>query len=201
MTSKKERKHRIGRPIKHGAHALIYRDEVIKQYPELVRYTRDCYDGLLSDLAPEGPETLSTAKQIILARVVSKLQVAGLLDIFMGKYGILRRAQADGGSIIILEPEPVIATWLQVNHAILRDLTALGLERAELKPQELSPLDIAASIDAQKDSADALRAAAGPEDAGDEGKAPAGPEIAPPGANGEAEGQELNKAEEENHAD
>jgi len=139
MTEKRARKPRIGRPIKHGAHALIYRDEVIKQYPELVKYTRDAYDGLVYDLAPEGIETLSTAKRIILERLTAKLLTAGLLDIFMGEHGVLRR---DPLNRQIPEAEPIVGTWLQVNHAILRDLMALGLEPKKLEPKALTPAEL-----------------------------------------------------------
>ena len=147
MTRKTGLKRRIGRPTKHGADALIYRDEIIKQYPELVSYTRDCRDGLERDLAPEGADSLPMAKQIILDRLTAKLQTAGLLDIYLGKHGILRLDRLDQR---VLETEPAVQVWLQVNHAILRDLLALGLERRELGPRVLSPLEIAAEIDAEK---------------------------------------------------
>jgi hypothetical protein len=144
---KRKKKRRTGRPPMHGAFALVYRDEVVRQFPELTRYTRDVYDGLLDDLAPEGKDTLPIAKRIILDRLLSKLLTAGLLDIYLGQHGILQREALARKT---LECEPAVNTWLAVNHAILRDLQALGLERKELEPRDISPLDIAAEIDAKK---------------------------------------------------
>ena len=140
-------KSRIGRPVKHGANALIYRDEIIKQFPELVRYTRDCYAGLVRDLAPEGADTLPTAKQIILDRLTAKLQTAGLLDIFMGKHGIIRRDRIDQR---VLEAEPIVQTWLQVNNAIRADLQLLGLERRELGPRVLTADELVDAVEAER---------------------------------------------------
>jgi hypothetical protein len=131
----------------HGAFALVYRDEIVRQFPELTRYTRDVYDGLMEDLAPEGKDTLPVAKRIILDRLLSKLLTAGLLDIYLGQHGILQRGALERK---VLECEPAVNTWLAVNHAILRDLQALGLERKELEPLDLNPLEIAAEIDARK---------------------------------------------------
>lgn len=152
----KKKLRRLGHQPKHGAQALVFRKEIIEQYPELVRYARECRDGLIRDLAPEGEDTLSTAKQIVLDRLQSKLLTAGLLDIFLGKNGVIRRDRLDQR---VLEAEPCVQTWLQVNHAILRDLQALGLERVELGPRNVTPdqmlLDAHADVVAQEAAKDA----------------------------------------------
>lgn len=138
-----------GRPVKHGAKALVYRDEVCRQYPELVRYTRDTYDDLVADLAPEGIDSMPAAKRVLLDGLLGKLQTRGLCEIYMGQHGILRRDQVEKH---VIEAEPIVETWLRVNHAILRDLQALGLEKVKLAPRELTPqelLDLAAEEQSQ----------------------------------------------------
>ena len=119
-----------GRQIKHGAYALIYREEILKKYPEVARYAMDCRAGLVKDLAPGGPDTLSTARIIVLDRLTAKLLTAGLLDVFLGEHGIIRRDRLDQR---VLEAEPIVQTWLSINHAILKDLEALGMERRSLE--------------------------------------------------------------------
>ena len=135
-----------GRQIKHGAYALIYREEILKKYPEVARYAMDCRAGLVKDLAPGGPDTLSTARMIVLDRLTAKLLTAGLLDVFLGEHGIIRRDRLDQR---VLEAEPIVQTWLSINHAILKDLEALGLERKALDA-ELTVLDVIAECDKDK---------------------------------------------------
>lgn len=185
MSSKKGRKRRIGRPSKHGARALVYRDAIIREHPELVRYTRDCYDGLLADLAPEGPDTLGTAKRIVLSQVIEGLQIKGLLSIYLGEHP---RAP-------LPELAPVITLWLQTSAAVLKNLSALGLEPVELEPKILTPQELlaqAAEEDAAREAA--ARAEAGQGEGDDAGKDAGGPEIALPARSCEAEGQESGQA-------
>jgi hypothetical protein len=183
VTNKRQFKRRIGNPPKHGADALVYRKEIIEQYPELVRYARECHAGLVADLAPEGEDTLSTAKQIILARLTSKILTAGLLDIYLGKNGVIRRDRLDQR---VLECEPAVQVWLQVNNAIRRDLETLGLERRQLEPRVLTPAELLAEVAGER--------ADTPAQAQDTG----GPEIEAPGATGEAvEGQGQEDGDDE----
>jgi hypothetical protein len=135
---------RPGREIKHGAYSIVYREEIVKRYPELVRYTQDCHAALLKDLAPGGPDTLSAAKGILLDRLTSKLLTAGLLDIYLGQQGIIRRDRLDQR---VLECEPAVATYLQVNNAIRHDLVVLGLERVNLEPHVLTPDELMAQVE------------------------------------------------------
>lgn len=150
MSKRKLSPHRpSGRRPKHGAYAIIYRDEILKQYPELARYTLDCRDGLVKDLAPGGLDTLSMAKQIILDRLISKLLAVGVLDIFLGKNGVIRRDRLDQR---VLEAEPIVATWLSVNNAILRDLEALGLERKALEATPMTIEEVTAAVHAEREA-------------------------------------------------
>jgi hypothetical protein len=101
------------------------------------------------------------AKQIILDRMTAKLLTAGLLDIFMGKHGILRRDRLEQK---ILEAEPIVATWLSINNAILRDLEALGLERKPLDIT-LTPAELADAIMSDKRDLEAKKRSESPVEA------------------------------------
>ena len=136
MSKRKTAPHRgPGRQVKHGAYSIVYREEMVKRHPELARYVQDCHNALLADLAPEGPETLSAAKTLLLDRCTAALLMAGQLEIYLGTHGLLRRDRLDQK---ILEAEPALESWLHVNRAILRDLMALGLERVELKEKVMT---------------------------------------------------------------
>jgi len=145
-------KRRPGRQIKHGAYALIYREEILKKYPEVARYAMDCRAGLVKDLAPGGPDTLSTAKMIVLDRLTAKLLTAGLLDVFLGEHGLIRRDRLDQR---VLEAEPIVQTWLSVNHAILKDLEALGMERKALEAIVLSTEEMIVAVNEERAAAKA----------------------------------------------
>jgi hypothetical protein len=134
---------RPGREIKHGAYSIVYRDEIVKQYPELARYTQDCHAALLKDQAPGGPATLSAAKQIVLDGLSSKLQTWGLLNIFLGTHGIIRRDRLDQR---ILECEPAVATLLQVWHSIRMDLQLLGIEKVEIQPTVMTVEELTLAV-------------------------------------------------------
>jgi len=149
-----------GRQVKHGAYSIVYREEMVKRHPELARYVQDCHNALLADLAPEGPETLSAAKTILLDRCTAALLMAGQLEIYLGTHGLLRRDRLDQK---VIEAEPALESWLHVNRAILRDLEALGLERVELGPRNLTPDEMLA--DAHEDVL--AQEAAGKPDKGD----------------------------------
>jgi hypothetical protein len=49
----------------------------------------------------------------------------------------------------ILAAASVTGLWLSINAAILKDLLALGLERRALEADVLSPLELAAAVDAE----------------------------------------------------
>ena len=174
-------KRRIGNPPKHGAGAIVYRKEIIEQFPELVRYARECRADLASDLAPGGEQTLSAAKRIILDRLNSKILTAGLLDIYMGQHGILRRDRLEAK---VLEAEPALESWLHVNRAILRDLMALGLERVELKEKVMTIEEL--TLVARKESWAMDEAARKARE----------PDIASPEANGEGSDDKRDKENE-----
>ena len=134
-TPKPKTKRRIGRPPKHGARAIVYRADLIREYPEVVRLTRDWWDGMVADLG--GPAALTTAQEVLLSRVISKVQTAALIEIWLGKHGILRRDSLDRK---LLEAEPIVATWLSINNAIRADLQLLGIKRVETADPEPSLL-------------------------------------------------------------
>ena len=143
-----------GRPVKHGANAIIYREEVIKKHPELVRYVRATYAALLRDLAPGDPDGLSAARRVLLDRMASLLLTAGLLDTYISKNGIIRKDRLEQR---VLECEPCVQTLLSVNTAILKGLLALGLERRTLDvtmtPEQML-LDAHADVVAQEAAKD-----------------------------------------------
>jgi len=121
-------KPRRGRPPKHGGYSLSFsRDEQLKRdYPLVRRYLEGCRAGLVRDVGGS-EEGLTEQQRILIDRVVSRLAVCRLIEIYVERFGAFRR---DKLKRKVLELEPCLGkNYLSFTAAIDRALIALGLER------------------------------------------------------------------------
>jgi hypothetical protein len=132
---------------KHGIYATSpHQEAIFARHPEITAYLRIVRRGLVRDLSPEGEAHMSTAKHVILDRLMGKLKMSGLIEAYLAENGIIRR---DKLAQKVLEPEPITSLWLALNHQIRLDLQLLGLERKALDA-ELTVLDVIAEFDKDK---------------------------------------------------
>jgi hypothetical protein len=141
--SPREGKKRAGRKqgvkVRHGAYSLIVRGDL----PENRRYLREhltmCREGLISDLGPK-EEDLSTAQRILIDRVIGKLGVLRCLEEFARERGVIKEGKLSS---------PLEHNFLGWSNSLRLDLQALGIDK-RAGEKILSPLEIAAVIDAEK---------------------------------------------------
>jgi hypothetical protein len=146
---------RRGRPPKSGAYSPICREEFLEEYPEIRRDIQGARDGLIEDrLAKSRGKTeddLTAAERLMIDRQVSKLAVSRQIEVYLRRHGILRRDQLKARQV--LEPEPILLFWLNLQNSLDRGLVALGLEPP--KRGESDVLDLGrylAEKDAEKQS-------------------------------------------------
>jgi hypothetical protein len=139
---KPKRIRRRGRPPKSGAYSPICREEFLEEYPEIRRYIQGSRDGLIEDrLARSGGKTevdLTAAERLMIDRQVSKLAVSRQIEVYLRRHGILRRDRLKMRQV--LEPEPILLFWLNLQNSIDRGLTALGLEPPKREESEVMDL-------------------------------------------------------------
>jgi len=143
MTKKradKKAKKRPGRPPQSGAYSLIVRGgELPKRRTYLRAYLQNCRDGLIEDLGP-GEEDLTTAQRVLIDRAISKLGIVRCIE----------ESVKEGGAFKGKELSSVLAkSYITYCESIRRDLEALGISK-RAGERVLSPLEIAAEIDAGK---------------------------------------------------
>ena len=130
---KRKRKGRIGRPPKSGAYSPICRQEFLEEYPEIRRYIQDSRDGLIADqlerIGGKTEDDLTTAQRLMIDRQISKLTVSRQIEVYLKRNGLIRRDQLKRRQI--LEPEPILIYWLNLQNSLDRGLIALGLEAAK----------------------------------------------------------------------
>ena len=137
---------------RHGGYSVAHKDELLKRHPEIQRYLKVVRRGLIRDTCPEGEEHLTMARRLVLDRLMQKLATARLIETYLAENGFLRR---DRAAQKVLEAEPIMTTWLALNHQIRLDLQLLGLER--------KALDITLTTDRMSDAILADLAEKGPE--------------------------------------
>jgi hypothetical protein len=140
-------KARLGRPPKHGGYSLIHRDELIKNYPKLRRYLEDCRAGLVQDVAGT-EDQLSEQQRIMIDRIISRLSICRLIEIYIEKYGAFRRDRLKRFQVLELEPA-LGQNYLAFSNSIDRALIALGLNHKKAETI-LTPLELAKRIDEEK---------------------------------------------------
>ena len=125
--SKKGRKKKMGCPMKHGGYSLIHRDALLKEHPRLRYYLEDVRVGLVQDVAGS-EDALSEQQRIMIDRIISRLSICRLIEIYCEKYGVFRRDQVKRHKILELEPALGI-NYLAFSNSIDRALVALGLNK------------------------------------------------------------------------
>lgn len=127
--TKKKRKPRRGRPPKHGGYSLIVKDEILKDHPHLRRYLQDCRDGLVQDVAGS-EDRLTEQQRIMIDRIISRLSICRLIEVYIEKYGAFRRDKLKRYKILELEPALGL-NYLAFSNSIDRALVALGLNKKQ----------------------------------------------------------------------
>ena len=134
------RKRRVGRPPKSGAYSPICRAEFLEEYPEIRQYIQAARDGLIVDqLEKHGGQTeddLTAGQRIMIDRQVSKLTVSRQIESYIRRNGILRRDKLQGSKV--LEAEPILIFWLNLQNSLDRGLATLGLEPVRKTEDELT---------------------------------------------------------------
>lgn len=126
---KKKGKSRRGRPPKHGGYSLIVKDEILKDHPHLRRYLQDCRDGLVQDVAGS-EDRLTEQQRIMIDRIISRLSICRLIEVYIEKYGAFRRDRLKRYKILELEPALGL-NYLAFSNSIDRALVALGLNKKQ----------------------------------------------------------------------
>ena len=153
---------------KHGIYATSpHQEAIFARHPEIMAYLRVVRRGLVRDLSPEGEAHMTTAKHVVLDRLMGKLKMSGLIEAYLSENGIIRR---DKLAQKVLDPEPITSLWLALNHQIRLDIQLLGLER--------KALDVEADVLTYIDAFDAKKAAREAEEAKEGASVrPGGPTI------------------------
>lgn len=128
MSEKKKGK--PGRPRKHGAYSINIRDDELKSHPRIRQYLEATRQGLVRDVAGS-EENLSEQQRILIDRIISKLSIMRLIEVYIEKTGIFRRdklLQDDG----ILELEPALGmNYLAFSNSVDRALKILGIHKKD----------------------------------------------------------------------
>jgi hypothetical protein len=146
--AKDKRKGKPGRPPSHGGYSFIIRAGELPERRTYIRaYLQAARDGLIEDLGPR-EEDLTTAQRVLVDRAISKLSVVRCIEEHVKEEGVFRGR----------ELSPVMGkNYITYCESIRRDLEALGISK-RAGERVLSPLEIAAEIDAGK-AKDAVGAA------------------------------------------
>jgi hypothetical protein len=123
-------------PLDHGAYSIRYRNELLRAHPEILWHVNAVRRGVLRDLCPEGEKHLEMARRVILDRCLRKLATALLIE-------------ANLTEAKVQEAAPVMGLWMDLNKQIRDDLKLLGLDRKALEVVELTPLELAAAVEAE----------------------------------------------------
>ena len=132
-----ETKHGIYTWVKHGQLPSIRGKRKIQKILE------ELEKGLMADYG--GPESLSTAQEILIRSTVKALGVPFLIELFINKYGPVMQK---GGA---LELHPILGrSYLGFLNTIRQNLLALKDLKKEHDDSVLTPLQIAAKYDEDK---------------------------------------------------
>jgi len=138
-------KSRLGRPPKHGGYSLIVKDEILKDHPRIRQYLQDCRDGLVRDVAGS-EDQLTEQQRILIDRIISRLSICRLIEIYIEKYGAFRRDRLKRQKILELEPA-LGQNYLAFSNSIDRALNLLGIEKREVTGKILTPAELAKVVD------------------------------------------------------
>ncbi|GEM_PF-6429923 len=141
-------------------------------------------------------------------RIISKLAVCRLIELYVEKYGAFPQMKSGGKAVVKMELHACLGiNYLAFSNAIDRALVALGLNKKQTEIV-LSPLEIAREIDLEKEARaksavvkagkdPGQEAAAGGPGLTQEGRSAAGPggdeaqDGPDPGGNGQGDGKQA----------
>lgn len=120
--SKLERKMKVGHPVeRHGGFSFMVKGELPKRRAYLRRYLSNVREGLIEDLGgSKGEDGLSTAKLVIVDRVISKLGVVRCIEEYHKRRPVIVKGE--------LTPS-LGKHYLAYTNSIRLDLALLGIER------------------------------------------------------------------------
>ena len=122
-----------GRPIKHGGYSLAIRDQVLKENPRATRYLVDTRTGLVRDVAGS-EDALSEQQRVMIDRIISKLAICRLIELYVEKYGAFPQIKDGRKTIVKMELHACLGVnYLAFSNAIDRALVALGLSKKQLE--------------------------------------------------------------------
>jgi len=136
---KKSKKDNRGRPVKHGGYSVDIQDIELKKHPRIRQYLMATREGLVRDVAgDEG--SLSEQQRIIIDRIVSKLAILRLIEIYIEKHGIWRRDRLIKNQVLELEPALGL-NYLAFSNSIDRALKLLGVNKKAGDIEEIKYLE------------------------------------------------------------
>jgi hypothetical protein len=118
---------KVGRRPKHGGYSIALQDNILKANPRVQKYLLDCREGLIKDLAGTEAE-LSEQQRIMIDRIISRMAICRLIELYVEKFGAFRRDRIDKDKVFELEP-CLGVNYLAFSNSIDRALIALGLDK------------------------------------------------------------------------
>lgn len=110
-------------------------DALLTQHPEVLQYLKHLRKGFIQDICPEGEVHMTTAKRLLLDRLCQKVGWSRVIELYLGKVGLVRRDALAKG---VLSEMPILTFWANIGNQIRRDLELLGFERKSLEAEVLS---------------------------------------------------------------
>ncbi len=143
-------KKRNGRPPRHGGYSIMVQaGELPERRAYLREYLTEVREGLVNDLGPLEAD-LTAAQVVLIDRVISKLSIIRCIEEHVREKGVFTKA-GDLDSVLS-------KSYLAWANSIRLDLQALGIDKREGE-KILSPLEVAAEIDAENAGREAEKAA------------------------------------------
>lgn len=136
-------------PIKRdGSFSIDHRDERLRRNPGVKTYLKRLRRDLIRDLSPEGEAHLTAARHLVLDRLLQKVATVRIIEEWLAEHGFVRRDKL-AQTPPVLDSEPIMKLWLTLNSQIREDVRLLGLDRQAIEVTDLSPLELAAAVDAE----------------------------------------------------
>ena len=123
----KKKKGKMGRPIKHGGCSIELKDELLQKHPAVRTYLRDTRAGLIRDIAGD-EASLSEQQRILIDRIISKLLILRVIELWVERSGIWRRDKLKRYQVLELEPALGL-NYLAYSNSVDRALKLLGIHK------------------------------------------------------------------------
>lgn len=133
MSKKKDEtathKRPTGRPRNPRGYSMISRREDLRRRTYIEDYLTEVRAGLIQDMGPDEKD-LTTAKAVLIDRVVSKLGIVRVIEEYIRENTVMVK----GGEVA-----PALkASYLAYNNSIRLDLQALGLDTRKSEVKDLA---------------------------------------------------------------